>query len=183
MDLGRIEVTADDIEASKLVGASGTEVLTAAIHTALDRQGCPREGRYVEVTREEITIDVPSDWSPTLAPAEDGLGLLRSEVTAEDAGGQWVVVDSEGQRHEHDGWCTAAHQYRGLVREWADTQDAFVQTLTGKWDEWGMSWRASLDAEGFEDSLVEGKPHRMGMAANDGYGGEALFRLEPAVLR
>ena len=67
MNLGGIEVTDDDIEAGRLVGATGSEVIAAAIHTALDRQGCPREGRDVEVTREEITIDVPSDWTPPSA--------------------------------------------------------------------------------------------------------------------
>jgi hypothetical protein len=45
-----VEVTADDIESARLAGASGTELIEATIHTALDRKGIPREGRTVEVT-------------------------------------------------------------------------------------------------------------------------------------
>jgi hypothetical protein len=54
-----IEVTQDDIDAGRLVGATGAEVMEAAIHSALDRHGVPREGRSVKVTKEHIVIDLP----------------------------------------------------------------------------------------------------------------------------
>ncbi|MDH6580035.1 hypothetical protein [Kitasatospora sp. MAP5-34] len=57
-----IEVTEQDIEAGKLVGATGVEVMEAAIHSCLDRQGVPREGRMVHVTRETIEVELPAGW-------------------------------------------------------------------------------------------------------------------------
>ncbi len=56
-----VQVTAEDIEAASLTGATGTELVEAAIHTSLDRLGVPREGRTVTVTPETITIEVPAD--------------------------------------------------------------------------------------------------------------------------
>jgi hypothetical protein len=55
-----VQVTADDIEAASLTGATGAELVEAAIHTALDRVGVPREGRTVTVTPETIMIEVPA---------------------------------------------------------------------------------------------------------------------------
>jgi hypothetical protein len=43
----KITWTDDDIEAARLVGAKGHELLEAAIHSRLDRAGIPREGRGV----------------------------------------------------------------------------------------------------------------------------------------
>ena len=60
-----IEVTQEDIDAARLVGASGTELIERSIHSALDRAGVPREGRVVTVTRETVTIDLPPGWSMT----------------------------------------------------------------------------------------------------------------------
>jgi hypothetical protein len=56
-------VTGDDIEAARLTGAAGAELTEAAIHTALDRRGIPREGRTVKVTPEFVTIDLPPGWT------------------------------------------------------------------------------------------------------------------------
>ena len=54
-----VSVTADDIEAARLTGAAtGSELMEAAIHTALDRKGVTRDGRTVTVTPEAITIDL-----------------------------------------------------------------------------------------------------------------------------
>jgi hypothetical protein len=39
MKLLNVEVTQDDIDAAKLVGATGAELMEAAIHSALDRHG------------------------------------------------------------------------------------------------------------------------------------------------
>jgi hypothetical protein len=64
----KIEITDDDWEAARLVGAKGHEVLEAAIHTALDRAGIPREGRSVRVNMETITIELP----PGYTMPEDG---------------------------------------------------------------------------------------------------------------
>ncbi len=58
-----VEVTDDDIEAARLTGATGTELVTAAIHTALDRKGIPRAGRTVEVTLDTITVELPPGWT------------------------------------------------------------------------------------------------------------------------
>jgi hypothetical protein len=55
----QVEVTQDDIDAAMLLGASGTDLMEAAIHSALDRRGVPREGRNVKVTKEHIVIDLP----------------------------------------------------------------------------------------------------------------------------
>lgn len=55
-----VEVTAEDIEAAQLTGATGTELVEAAIHTALDRIGVPRDGRTVTVTPDTIMIEVPA---------------------------------------------------------------------------------------------------------------------------
>ncbi|MDO0938651.1 hypothetical protein QQY66_45635 [Streptomyces sp. DG2A-72] len=51
-----VHVTPEDIEAAKVMGATPNEVMEAAIHTALDREGIPREGRRVKVTGKNIEI-------------------------------------------------------------------------------------------------------------------------------
>jgi hypothetical protein len=58
-----VEVTAEDIAAARLVGATGTELMEAAIHTALDRRGVPREGRSVRVTLEITEIVLPKGYT------------------------------------------------------------------------------------------------------------------------
>lgn len=42
-----IRITAEDIKAAQVMGATGPEMQEAAIHDALDRQGVPRAGRTV----------------------------------------------------------------------------------------------------------------------------------------
>ncbi|MEY9963198.1 hypothetical protein ABIA33_001231 [Streptacidiphilus sp. MAP12-16] len=56
------EVTQEDVDAARLVGASGSEVIERSIHAQLDAQGVPREGREVHVTRETIEIELPAGW-------------------------------------------------------------------------------------------------------------------------
>jgi hypothetical protein len=58
-----VDVTAEDIEAARAVGATGAELMEFAIHRALDRAGIPRAGRSVTVTRETITIDLPPGYT------------------------------------------------------------------------------------------------------------------------
>ena len=57
-----INVTQEDIDAAKAVGATGDQMLEFSIHRCLDEQGVPREGRDVVVTMETITIDMPAGW-------------------------------------------------------------------------------------------------------------------------
>ena len=52
------EVTEDDYEAARAVGATGAQLMEFAVNRALDRMGIPREGRTVTVTLETITIDL-----------------------------------------------------------------------------------------------------------------------------
>jgi hypothetical protein len=59
----KIYVTEDDWKAGRLVGAKGHEVMEAAIHSALDRAGIPREGRGVWVNMETITIELPPGYT------------------------------------------------------------------------------------------------------------------------
>ena len=59
----KVQVTAEDIEAARLVGATGSELIEAAIHSSLDRLGIPREGRSVHVTLETIEIVLPPGYS------------------------------------------------------------------------------------------------------------------------
>ena len=53
-----VEVTADDIEAARLTGATGGELLAAAVHSALDRLGVPRAGRTVTVSDDYSTVEI-----------------------------------------------------------------------------------------------------------------------------
>ena len=63
-----IEVTEDDYEAARAVGATGAQLIEFAINRALDRMGIPRKGRTVTVTAETITIDLPPGYAlPELA--------------------------------------------------------------------------------------------------------------------
>ena len=58
------EVTEEDWDAGRAVGATGAEVMEFAIHRALDRmEELPREGRAVKVTPEWITIDLPPGYT------------------------------------------------------------------------------------------------------------------------
>ena len=50
-------------EPGRARNAAGNELIEAAIHTALDRKGIPREGRAVTVTKEFITVDLPPGWT------------------------------------------------------------------------------------------------------------------------
>ncbi len=54
------EITHDDIDAAKLVGATSAEVFEAAIHTALDRQGVHSEGRVIKYGEETIESTLPA---------------------------------------------------------------------------------------------------------------------------
>ena len=58
-----IEVTEDDYEAARAVGATGAQLMQFAVNRALDRMGIPREGRTVTVTAETITIDLPPGYT------------------------------------------------------------------------------------------------------------------------
>lgn len=58
-----VEITEEDWNAGRAVGATGAEVAEFAIHRALDRIGVPREGRAVKVTPETITIDLPPGYT------------------------------------------------------------------------------------------------------------------------
>ena len=54
-----IDVTQDDIDAARLTGATGAQLIERSIHSALDRAGVPCAGRAVTVTMDTITIDLP----------------------------------------------------------------------------------------------------------------------------
>jgi hypothetical protein len=56
------DVTEADVKTARRMGASGAEVLEFTIHRTLDEDGVPRGGRYVKVTRETITIELPDGW-------------------------------------------------------------------------------------------------------------------------
>lgn len=56
-----VEFTETDIEAAKIMGASPYALGAAVIHSALDREGVSRDGRYVNVTEHEIHIQLPGD--------------------------------------------------------------------------------------------------------------------------
>jgi len=58
----KVEVTEEDIDAARAVGATGAELVEFAINRVLDRLGIPREGRAVKVTPETITIDLPPGY-------------------------------------------------------------------------------------------------------------------------
>lgn len=58
-----VEVTEDDYQAARAVGATGVQLIEFAVHRALDRKGIPREGRTVTVTAETITIDLPPGYT------------------------------------------------------------------------------------------------------------------------
>jgi hypothetical protein len=56
------EITQDDMDAARAVGATGAELAEFAINRALDRMGIPREGRTVKYTAETIMIDLPPGY-------------------------------------------------------------------------------------------------------------------------
>ena len=62
------DVTQEDIDTAKAVGATGAQLVEFAIHRCLDEQGVPRQGRNVVVTVETITIDLPAGWWPKGQP-------------------------------------------------------------------------------------------------------------------
>jgi hypothetical protein len=73
--------------AGRLVGASGTEVIEMAIHRCLDEQGVPREGRYVRVTLETITIELPKGYKIDLDPDDEfPLELPEIDYPDDDSG-------------------------------------------------------------------------------------------------
>jgi hypothetical protein len=74
-----IDVTQDDIDAARLTGAIGAQLIERSIHSALDRAGLPRASRAVTVTMDTITIDLPPG-SP-IRHSRGGVGARRSQVT------------------------------------------------------------------------------------------------------
>jgi hypothetical protein len=63
--IGRLEMVVgapEDIEAATLVGASATQLFEFSIHRRLDELGVPREGRNVDVSVDNVSIDMPTGW-------------------------------------------------------------------------------------------------------------------------
>lgn len=58
-----VKVTEEDVQAAMLTDTTGPEILERAIHANLDRQGVPRDGRTVTVTREDIDVRLPAGWN------------------------------------------------------------------------------------------------------------------------
>ena len=86
-----IDVTQDDIDAARLTGATGAQLIERSIHSALDRAGVPCAGRAVTVTMDTITIDLPPG-SP-IRHSRGGVGARRSQVTIR---GERVYPGSSG---------------------------------------------------------------------------------------
>jgi hypothetical protein len=61
LDHLNIQVTAEDMEAARLMGATGPELMEAAIHTALDRMGEPRTGRTVTLKPGGFYVDMEEE--------------------------------------------------------------------------------------------------------------------------
>jgi hypothetical protein len=60
-----IKVTAEDIRSARQAGATGgLALIEAALNSALDRMGVPREGRTITMTSEAITVRLPPAWRP-----------------------------------------------------------------------------------------------------------------------